>query len=166
MRFSRWPGTSSSARFAHSARRATRRDSEDCTDRAVDIEIWLALLLAMLAPCTWRTSSSEACWQISPSVADFLRRSHGRRRCAGAFNVYTCGVEHGFGHGGPSPPLDSAPTVSWFFGVAGGYHVGRLGGLPWQEREQRTKRCTEWRPRHAAWQFVRHGGAAIGELNR
>jgi len=29
-----------------------------------------------------------------------------------------------------------------------------------------TKRCTEWRPRHAAWQFRRHGGAAIGELNR
>ena len=24
--------------------------------------------------------------------------------------------------------------------------------------------CTEWRPRHAAWQFERHGGAAIGEL--
>src|SRR2546430_2361439 len=27
-------------------------------------------------------------------------------------------------------------------------------------------RCTEWRPRHAAWQFGSHGGAAIGELNR
>ena len=27
-----------------------------------------------------------------------------------------------------------------------------------------TMRCTEWRPRHAAWQFECHGGAAIGEL--
>jgi len=27
-------------------------------------------------------------------------------------------------------------------------------------------RSTEWRPRHAAWQFGSHGGAAIGELNR
>jgi len=26
--------------------------------------------------------------------------------------------------------------------------------------------CIEWRPRHAAWQFERHGGAAIGELSR
>src|SRR5437879_12310014 len=25
-------------------------------------------------------------------------------------------------------------------------------------------RCTEWRPRHAAWQFGCHEGAAIGEL--
>jgi hypothetical protein len=25
-------------------------------------------------------------------------------------------------------------------------------------------RCTEWRPRHAAWQFGSCGGAAIGEL--
>ena len=26
-------------------------------------------------------------------------------------------------------------------------------------------RSTEWRPRHAAWRFQRHGGAAIGELS-
>src|SRR5437879_3517939 len=24
--------------------------------------------------------------------------------------------------------------------------------------------CTEWRPRHAAWRYGRHGGAAIDEL--
>jgi hypothetical protein len=28
----------------------------------------------------------------------------------------------------------------------------------------RTWGFTEWRPRHAAWQSGRHGGAAIGEL--
>ena len=33
-----------------------------------------------------------------------------------------------------------------------------------ENAEQR--RSTEWRPRHAAWQFERHGGAAIGELSR
>ena len=27
-----------------------------------------------------------------------------------------------------------------------------------------SRRCTEWRPRHAAWRYGRHGGAAIGEL--
>ena len=29
----------------------------------------------------------------------------------------------------------------------------------------RTRRCPEWRPRHATCQFGRHGGPAIGELN-
>ena len=30
----------------------------------------------------------------------------------------------------------------------------------------RTRRCIEWRPRIAAWQFGSRRGAAIGELNR
>lgn len=30
----------------------------------------------------------------------------------------------------------------------------------------RTSRCTEWRPRHATWQFGSHRRAAIGELIR
>ena len=34
------------------------------------------------------------------------------------------------------------------------------------ERECRTRRCTEWRPRDAVWQFESHRGAAIGELMR
>jgi len=29
---------------------------------------------------------------------------------------------------------------------------------------RRTRRCTDWRPRHAVRQFGYHGGAAIGEL--
>jgi len=35
-----------------------------------------------------------------------------------------------------------------------------------QDRCPRTMRSTEWRPRHAAWQFRSCGGAAIGELIR
>ena len=31
---------------------------------------------------------------------------------------------------------------------------------------RRTRRCTEWRPRYAAWQFGSLRGAAIGELRR
>ncbi len=34
------------------------------------------------------------------------------------------------------------------------------------EEGGRTRRCTEWRPRDAGWQFGSHVGAAIGELNR
>ncbi len=35
---------------------------------------------------------------------------------------------------------------------------------PWRE-QQRTRRCTEWRPCVAAWQFGGRSGAAIGELD-
>ena len=37
--------------------------------------------------------------------------------------------------------------------------------VPIKNEERRTRRCTEWRPRDAGWQFGSHGGAAIGELN-
>ena len=35
-------------------------------------------------------------------------------------------------------------------------------------KRRKGEQCAapEWRPRHAAWQFGTHGGAAIGELNR
>src|SRR5437016_11596727 len=40
----------------------------------------------------------------------------------------------------------------------------RCGTLAHCQNKAPDLRCTEWRPRHATWQFERHGGPAIGEL--
>jgi hypothetical protein len=46
-------------------------------------------------------------------------------------------------------------------------HGRRFGPVHYEserQKDHRTQRCTEWRPRHAAWQIESHRGAAIGEL--
>ena len=63
----------------------------------------------------------------------------------------------------PGVPVGSEPQFT-LYPMRRSWHSHISCGL--HGRDGRTKRCTEWRPRHAAWQFGSRAGAAIGELSR